>query len=91
MNSKLTTIKSKLEAIASKKRKRLMGFKEWCETVWEPSKQLTAKGALLDPKNSDKLAPADLVAGAGNGGQKMERRRGAPPPRPTGRAISPVV
>ena len=39
MNGKKTTIKSKLEAIASKKRKRLMGFKEWCEAVWEPLKK----------------------------------------------------
>ena len=36
MNSTLTTIKSRLEAIASKKSKRLMGFKEWCEVVWKP-------------------------------------------------------
>ena len=36
MNGKMTTIKSKLEAIAMKKPKRLMGFREWCELVWEP-------------------------------------------------------
>ena len=36
MNSKLTTIKSKLEAIVAKKPKRIMGFKEWCEAVWKP-------------------------------------------------------
>ena len=33
MNSKLTTIKSKLEAVAAKKPKRLMSFREWCEAV----------------------------------------------------------
>ena len=36
MNGKKTTIKSKLEAIAMNKPKRLMGFKVWCELVWEP-------------------------------------------------------
>ena len=38
MNGKMTTIKSKLEAIAMKKPKRLMGFREWCKLVWEPVK-----------------------------------------------------
>ena len=38
MNGKKTTIKSKLEAIASKKPKHLMGFREWCENVWKPVK-----------------------------------------------------
>ena len=38
MNGKKTTIKSKLETIAMKKPKRLMGFREWCELVWEPVK-----------------------------------------------------
>ena len=36
MNGKKTTIKSKLEAIAMKKPKRLMGFREWCEQNWNP-------------------------------------------------------
>lgn len=36
MNGKLTTIKSKIDTIAVNKPKRLMGFKEWCENVWEP-------------------------------------------------------
>ena len=45
MNGKKTTIKSKLETIASKKPKRLMGFKEWCELVWEPAK----KGSIKKP------------------------------------------
>ena len=49
MNGKKTTIKSKLEAIAMNKPKRLMGFKEWVENVWEPVKAnerkiLTEKG-----------------------------------------------
>ncbi len=39
MNGKKTTIKSKLEAMASKTPKRLMGFREWCEKVWNPAKK----------------------------------------------------
>ena len=42
MNGKKTTIKSKLEAIALNKPKRLMGFKEWVENVWEPVKKAEA-------------------------------------------------
>ena len=42
MNGRKTTIKSKFEAIASKKPKRLMGFKEWVENVWEPVKKAQA-------------------------------------------------
>ena len=42
MKSKLSTINSKLEAKASKKPKRIMGFKEWVENVWEPVQQAEA-------------------------------------------------
>ena len=45
MNGKMTTIKSKLEAIAIKKPRRLMGFREWCENVWEPVKKAEAHRA----------------------------------------------
>ena len=40
MNSKLKTIKSKLENIAAKKPKRLIGFKEWCEAALKPKPKL---------------------------------------------------
>jgi hypothetical protein len=36
MNGKKTTIQSKLKNIELNKSKRLMGFREWCELVWNP-------------------------------------------------------
>ena len=50
MNGKMTTIKSKLEAIAMKKPKRLMGFREWCELVWEPAKKVASKSQQVTPR-----------------------------------------
>ena len=50
MNGKKTTIKSKLEAIAFKKPKRLMGFKEWCELVWEPAKKVALESQRVTPR-----------------------------------------
>jgi hypothetical protein len=55
MNGKKTTIKSKLEAIASKKPKRLMGFKEWCEKVYEPSKRMRQERLALLEARATKL------------------------------------
>ena len=46
--------------------------------------------SFVGPQRTEPPAAGD-AAGAGNGGQEMERRRGTFAPRPTGRTISPVV
>jgi hypothetical protein len=74
MKKKSVTIKNKLEAIDLKTPKRFMGFREWCETVWDPTQKRIAQGALLDSKKPYKLATADLGAGAENGAKEMEGR-----------------
>ena len=63
---------------------RLMGFREWCEKVYEPSKQFRLQRALLELKKRDKLAPNLISTGAINGGEEVEGRRGSPAPRSTG-------
>jgi len=70
---------------------RLMGFREWCEKVYEPSKQFRLQRALLDPKKEETLAPNLISTGAINGGEEVEGRRSSPTPGPTGGAISSVV
>jgi len=51
MNGKKTTIKSKIEAAATKKPKHLMGFREWCETVWEPVEARKRKAKIAIENN----------------------------------------
>ena len=63
---------------------RLLGFREWCEKVNEPSKQFRLQRALLELKKADKLAPNLISKGAINGGEEVEGRRGSPAPRSTG-------
>ena len=50
MNGKKTTIKSKLDAIALKKPKRLMSFREWCVLVWEPAKKVALESQRVTPR-----------------------------------------
>ena len=53
MNTKLTTIDSRLEAVAAKKPKRLMGFKELCEAVWKSRQKLAIQTFLNTPQGTD--------------------------------------
>ena len=53
MKSNLATIDSRLEAVAAKKPKRLMGFKELCEAVWKSRQKLAIQTFLNTPQGTD--------------------------------------
>ena len=52
MKSKMTTIESKFEPVSSKKSKRIMGFKEWCEAVWKPREHSMTQTFLSTPQGT---------------------------------------
>ena len=87
----MKTLAQMLLAESKQSPTRLMGFREWCEKVDEPSKELRLQRALLDPTKGETLAPNLISTGAINGGEEVEGRRSSPTPSPTGGAISPVV
>jgi len=87
----MKTLAEMLRAKSYQSPTRLMGFREWCQKVWEPSKRFRLQRALLELKKRDKLVPNLISTGALNGGEEMEGRRGSSPPFPIGRTISSVV
>ena len=40
MNNPLDTLKNKKLKVSTRPVRRLMGFREWCEKVYEPSKRI---------------------------------------------------
>jgi hypothetical protein len=64
--------------------RRLLGFREWCEMVWEPSKEFRRQRSLLPLTTGETIDPYQGTMEADNGGKEVEGRRSSPAPRSTG-------